>query len=62
MTSPVKHDPRGLVQHDIVYLRSVFKRKPYSPANSLADIMFLEGQQKVIDFIESQMIAKGAGR
>jgi hypothetical protein len=54
----IKHDPKGLVQHDMKYLRSVFKEKRYSPKDTHADIMFREGQQQVLDFIERELIAK----
>lgn len=58
MVDAIKKDPNGLTRHDVATLRSIFKRKPYSPKHSLADIMYAEGQQKVIDYIEDQLIAK----
>lgn len=57
-----KKDPRGLIMHDVNHLRQVFRKKRYSPKNSHAEIMFNEGINTVIDYIEDKMIAKGAGR
>lgn len=58
MTDVIKHDPRGLVQHDMKHLRTMFKRKRYHPLMSHGEIMFEEGKQKVLDYIEDKMIAK----
>ena len=57
-TQVVKHDPRGLVQHDMAHLRTVFKRKLYKPTTSMSEIMYQEGIQHVLTYIEDKMIAK----
>lgn len=58
MSEPVKHDPRGLVRNDLDHLRRVFKPQAYSPKNTIDQIMYDEGKQVVIDYIERQMVAK----
>ena len=60
MTDVVKHDPRGLIQHDMIYLRQTFKPRRYKPTMSHGEIMYAEGQQAVLDFIERTLIAKRA--
>jgi len=49
-------DPRGLVQKDIDYLKSVFKAKPIKPSMSHNEIMFHAGQMDVIRHIEEVMV------
>lgn len=51
-----KKDPRGLVAHDMKKLHSIFKRPNYTPKRSYEEIMFIEGQQSVIEYIEREMI------
>lgn len=53
-----KKDPRGLIRNDMAHLRTVFPRKPYSPKNTVEDIMFAEGVQHVLRYIEEEMVAK----
>lgn len=57
MTDHTK-DPRGLVVHDVEQLKQVFKPKPYSPKDSMADIMYREGQQAVLRYIEDKIVGK----
>lgn len=53
--NPTK-DPRGLVQRDLEELRKTFKRRDYSPKHSVEEIMFMEGQQSVLRYIEDKMV------
>ena len=54
--APPKKDPNGLVKHDLDYLRRTFKKRPYSPKMTHAEIMYEEGKQLVIDFIERDLV------
>lgn len=54
----VKHDPNGLIQHDMAELEQVFKNKPISPKMTHDEIMYAAGQQNVLDYIRRNMIAK----
>lgn len=55
----MKKDPNGLIRNDILHLRSVFSRKGYHPdRDGIASVMFEEGKQVVIDYIEREMVAK----
>jgi len=54
----VKHDPHGLIRNDMVYLRKVFPRQAYNSSTPHDEIMFAEGQQSILNFIEDNLIAK----
>jgi len=49
-------DPRGLVQKDIDYLKSVFKDRPIKPTMTQNEIMFQAGQLDVIRHIQEVMV------
>ena len=53
-----KKDPRGLVRQDLIYLKQVFLKKQYTPKTTMQEVMYEEGIQAVIAFIERKMIAK----
>jgi len=55
--SPIKHDMRGMIQRDIAHLRSLFKVGRYKPTMTIEDIMYKEGQQSILHYIEEKMIA-----
>lgn len=55
--APPKKDPRGLIKADIDHLRKMFRQQRFTPKHSFGQIMHVEGQQSVIDYIESTMIA-----
>ena len=52
-----KKDPRGLVENDLVHLRSLFKPIVVTPKTTMAEIQFSAGEQKVLDYIANKMIA-----
>jgi len=54
---PNKKDPRGLIKHDLDHLHKLFKEAVYSPKNTHSEIMYREGQQSVLRYIENNMIA-----
>lgn len=57
-TPVVKHDPQGLIRRDMLVLNQAFPRKPYDYRTSHAEVMYREGQQSVLDFIERKLIAR----
>lgn len=52
----ITKDPRGLTPRDLAHLRSVFQRRPPTPKTPIQEIMYMEGQQNVLDYIENKMI------
>ena len=52
-----KKDPRGLVLRDLEELRRAFPARKYAPSDDIATVMYEEGKQRVLEFIETKMIA-----
>lgn len=48
----IRKDPTGIMERDLRHLRQVFPRVGYSPKKTDREIMFEEGKQHVIDYIE----------
>ena len=46
-------------EHILHRLRQVFKKQDYKPQDDIKDILYLEGQQAVIRFIEKEFNNKG---
>ena len=59
VVEPIVHDSRGLIKNDVAHLKSIFKQKRYNSSNTKEEIMYLEGQLSVIDYIENRMVSKG---
>ena len=53
----VKKDPRGFIAGDMAKLNKTFPRRAYTTKDSIGDIMYQEGIQKVLRYIETNMIA-----
>lgn len=51
-----KKDPNGLMARDLVLLRKTFPRRAYSPNMTNAEIMYEEGKQYILDYIEAQLL------
>lgn len=56
--SPSQKDPNGLIRRDLEHLKRVFGAKIYSPDDTIQTIMYQEGQQSVLDYIERSMVAR----
>lgn len=54
----VKHDPNGLVRRDLLLLHKAFPRKQYKPTMTHGEIMYQEGMQRVLEYIEDKLIAR----
>jgi len=54
----VKKDPNGLIRQDILHLNTVFRQPAFTPKHKIEDIMYIAGQQSVLDYIQREMVGK----